>query len=665
MSDSIQGASNNFNPSYSNGNGPHTKGNGHTPPDVLGEESELGTYPEPVAASRASDFDLSAIKTLVTVATTPTETEQTEAGAESLADCDTEPALPPSWPYDVENGRLVLCRRTKGVITKAPIADLEARIVGELISEDGERTFVIEAKGVRGPTKQVEILDTHFGDTAKLIGAIEAVSARDGVRAGQRQHIGPAIKAMTNEIWTERRFIRTGWVNGKFLIHGRLADGVRLELNDKLPYEITDEAELGRGLAVLPDLIKSPGPERGAIMLAFALQAPLARVAGWGNERYALFLRGTSGTRKTSTTQAFMTLYGPQFAEDTNLIGLGEGSTSNAVIGLATSAHDMPILLDNYKSNTGVGQRGIVSLIHRLLEGGDKARMDRNAELRPTKPVHTWPIITGEDLPAGDPSTLARVLVIPFEEVGNESLTKAQSESKHLCAVGGAWIDWLESAEGRKVVAKHAAQTQSLRDEIARNLVKNNPNMVNTYRVATNLATNSLTWAIALEHPQIGPMIAPYTEAYKQGLKIVALGMSNHTEQGLEATRYLQALRELLATGRAVLMADSSTEATQWDAKTKDEVDQNRLQDRVIGWIDGNGGAYLFPAVTRKAVAQTLGDDLSSMSDGTLYAQLLKLGAIRPGSDKTTVTRKLDGVMQRVLHVQAHALNNGKDDADQ
>lgn len=591
-------------------------------------------------------------------------TEQKETGQPT--EWDTKPAKQGSWPYSVERGRMVLQKVVNGVTTTTPIADLEARIVGEIMAEDGTKSFVIEGKGIRGSKFTIEIPAAQFGDVTKLLSEIEAVSARDGIRAGMKQHLGPAIKAMTNETWMERRFTRVGWADKKFLIPGRVTEDIRLQLNDKLAYRITDEAELDQGLSTLPYLVEAPGAQLGAILLAFMLQAPLARIAGWENERYGLFVAGRSGTRKTSTAQAFMALYGPQFMDDDRIVGLGDGSTTNAIIGLATAAHDMPFLLDNYKSNTGKGQGGLVGLIHRIFEGGDKARMNRNAELRDTKPVHTWPIFTGEDLPAGDSASLARVLVIPFQKVGNEALTKAQAQAKHLCAVGGLWLDWLESVEGRKVVKARASETQELRDSTAKVLLQRNPNIVNPYRIATNLATNSITWAIALEHPKIGPMLAPYRKDYIEGLNTVAKGMSNHTEQALEATRYLRALRELLATGRAVLMAGSPADAAEWNAKTQDNVTNEHLQERVIGWVDGNGGAYLLPALARKAVALTLGDDLSAMSDSTLYDQLAELGAIHKGKDKTTVVKRFPGsdTPQRVIHLSSFGLSDGAEDTN-
>ena len=113
-----------------------------------------------------------------------------------------------SWPYGVEKGRLVHFKKSKDEVTSTPIADLEARIVGEIIGEDSTKSFVIEGKGIRGSKFTVEIPAAQFGDRTTLLSIIEAESSRDGVRAGMKQYLGPAIKAMTQSTWVERRYTR-------------------------------------------------------------------------------------------------------------------------------------------------------------------------------------------------------------------------------------------------------------------------------------------------------------------------------------------------------------------------------------------------------------------------------------------------------------------------
>src|SRR5690606_40902512 len=133
----------------------------------------------------------------------------------------------------------------------------------------------------------------------------------DAVLADTRKHIGPAIKKLYSDVRRTRRFTRTGWTDGRFLIPGREPDDVRLDLPDKLPYAIAKDAQLDKGLAALEALIKAPGAERGAVLLAHVLAAPLARAAGWHNERSGLHIVAKSGSMKTIIAQLYIALDGP------------------------------------------------------------------------------------------------------------------------------------------------------------------------------------------------------------------------------------------------------------------------------------------------------------------------------------------------------------------
>jgi len=138
---------------------------------------------------------------------------------------------------------------------------------------------------------------------------------------------------------------------------------------------------------------------------------------------------------------------------------------------------------------------------------------------------------------------------------------------------------------------------------------------VNTLRVATSLAINELTWLVLCEHPELGPAAQQYSEAHSQGLEEVAALMASYTAESLEATRYLAALRELLASGRAELRFITD-ESTSYD------------KERMIGWQDGET-CYLLPQVTRSTIDRLLGpQSLNGMSAKTLYTQLAGLGHI-------------------------------------
>jgi hypothetical protein len=552
------------------------------------------------------------------------------------------------------------------VVKRAIVADFAAWIVEEARGEDGRAWFTLQGKTAAGGPFTVELPTDDFADDRRLQAILtRAAGAQAPVRAGMAGHLRPAIQLLTQgELRQVRRFERTGWANVEdyahpgdehsprppaFLIPGREPQGAIVRLPRKLPYRLDPCADLGRGLAAFETALTSMETWRTTVVAAALFEAPLARLAGWQGERYGVFITGRSGSLKTSVTQVLMAIYGAGFLADEFLLKLGEGATRNAVMGYAAQAHDMPFFLDNFKANTGDGARGLVNLIHNLLEGGDRERMLGASDIRESRPIHCWPVFTGEDVPAGDPATLARVLVVPFEwphGQDNPHLSAAQASAADLPAVGRAWLDWLASPEGREVAAEAGRQFPEQRRLQVVALRSLRGDMVNPLRVATNLATNALTWWALGQHPQLGPLAARYAAEHQAGLARVAAEMAERTAQALEAVRFLDALRGLLATGRCVLLPRGRHPAAEPDP------------GRVIGWTAEDGGAYLLPALARAAAEAVLGaDGLNGISNQALYSQLASLGLLAD-HDADRHTRKLrsGASTDNVLHLTPAAL---------
>lgn len=564
-----------------------------------------------------------------------------------------EVELPESWPYDVDEGRLCLLSKKTDEdgsveIKATPICDFTATITEEGTTEDGAKVYTIAGCAVRSGPFTCDIEAELFGDDRKLRALLEAAAgAKDPVRAGMQKHLGPAIKLMTNgDLRQTRRYTRTGWQDGKFLIPGREPDGVSVRLNRKLPYYIYADRDIMQGLESLDAAVNFVGPEVGTLVVAHLLLAPLANLVGWRNERCGLFIAGRTGTQKSSVAQVLMCLYGPDFILDENLIKWGEGATRNAVMSYATNTSDMPLLVDNYKPTTGSGGHDFTNLVHNLMEGGEKDRLNRAAQLRETKPVYCWPVFTGEDVPDKDPASIARVLVANFLKGRDLALlTIAQSKAGHLCAVGNAWLSWLESEEGQRIALEVAADFDQARNDWYAKIKAHSPNTVNPMRVATNLALNELLWLVLMQHPTLGEWAAKYMDAHLRGLISTVETMTNLTAQSLEANRFVDALRETLGSGRALVIKEK--------AVSPDPLVDPRDRDRFVGWSDGGKGIYLLPDVTMALLQRTVGLDLGGLSKNTLYAQLDELGLIASKSPdgKTTKVVWAGGSSQRVIHL--------------
>jgi hypothetical protein len=539
-------------------------------------------------------------------------------------------------------------------VARLPIADFHARIIEEQAGEDGRKVFVLNGATAAGRPFQLTMEADDFADDKRLKAALTTgAGAQAPIYVGMAKHLAAAIQRLSGEIPSIKRYTRTGWADGCILIPGRAIDGVTVALGRKLPYSFNSDAQAALGLQALEALLISHTPERGGPILSFLLTPPLALLANWRNERYGGFIAGRTGSLKSSWTQCAMCLYGRDYIRDDLLVKWGQGATNNALMAMAISAYDLPFLIDNYKPNTGDGPKAFINLIHNIVEGGEKDRLNRASELRDSRPVYAWPLVTGEDVPDHDPSSLARVLVFAFarSEESPAHLSTAQSLSAHLSAIGEAWIRWIESDEGRTIAAQAAARFSAVRQEWTTFLLAERPDIVNVLRIASSLATNELTWAIAEQHPLIGSLLQKYSDAYFEGLTRVALDMAKYTAEGLEAARFMGMLRDLLTTSQAVLIERGSRPGL--DA------------DRMVGWKAEDGGAYILMQVARALMTRHFGKDcLNTISETTLYSQMKDLGYLIPGKDKASSLIKELGAVQRVARLTPLAIQGGQDEGE-
>lgn len=545
--------------------------------------------------------------------------------------------------------------------TVTPLANFAARITKELTGEFGEKFFTIEGKGVRGKAFTLEIAGEDFGDTGKLCAKLEAAAGRhDGILPNQRAHIGPAIKALTDETSIEKRvYHRTGWttLDGKpcFLIPGREPEGVEIKLAERLPYAFDPKADLAKGLQCLDHALKFT-EDKGTIILAAALLPPLAYHADLRSYRYTLYLRGRTGAYKTATMKLFMCLYGAKFASDDFLIRLGGATTPNALMSMATQVSDLPLLIDNYKPNTGGGSKELINVIHTLTEGGEKDRLSRASVLNQHKSIWAYPFVTGEDIPREDAAALARTLILLFKRLEPaeskdmarlDHLTQAQALSRHLNAVGAAWIDWLVTPEAQEIIA--GCDFEAERRNYTRLIAAEHPGAVNPSRIATSLALNHLVWTILTYHPTLGEFARQHEQAHDTALADLIRSTVETTTHALEADRLLDYLREYIGGGRLTLLP-----------KGEEIVGSPQEREHTIGWHDGDGGAYVLPDLTIQMVKRYSEDSLSGLTKPALFEQLDHQGMIYKGKDKNGPTSTkviyVGGHSKRVLHLRAAAL---------
>lgn len=550
-----------------------------------------------------------------------------------------------TWPYAAHGGRMFYQFETKAGIDEQAIADFVVTIVENVADEDGTSLVTLEGRGVRGRRIRCTLRADELGDERALKAALMgATGGIDAIYKGQGPHLSMAISKLTDpdRVRYLQRYRRTGWIDDTctaFLIPGREIERTIIELPGKLPYSMPGKhALMVPALQAFDALCGAFKPTITVPALAGMFFAGLHRVAGWRNERTAIFISGRTGSLKTSWTQTALCMFGERFINDDQLVKWGEGATRNAIMAMASHAGDMPFLIDNYKPTTGGGRTDFQNLIHNILEGGNKDRLNRDSSLRPPQPIHAIPIVTGEDVPDNDAASLARILVIEFEwqrgEI-NDRLTEAQDSAHHLPMVGWSWLEWLATEEGRAVAQQAAAQLYDRRRFWAAKLRSVRTDIANALRIATNLAANELTWWVVCRHPVLGRVAQQYAEMHRLGLERIAESMANSASNAMEAHQWRNAVRELLVSGQYVLVH-----------RALPAMPENN--EKLLGWKDTNG-VYVLPQTALSAIQQRLGVRILS-SPNALFRQFLALGWIAKGVERSTKKIAIGNDRPRVLH---------------
>jgi hypothetical protein len=574
----------------------------------------------------------------------------------------------PAFPYYRDRGQMVLLKLTGGGDTRkaepVPIADFVAEVTEDAVTEDGGHIWTIEGKTNRNRKFRTEIDARQFTDARMLKSSLAGgAGPLAPVKANMEKHLGPAIQRLTaafGSVKELRLYERTGWIDescSRFLLPGYQPDDTtRIVLPNNLPYQIHEDASLDKGLECLKLLMQAKPLRLTTVLLSAILGPVMARMAGLDNDRYGLFASGGTGSFKTTFTTMMMSIFGREFIKDVILVKWGEGATSNALLHLGTYATDLPYLIDNYKPGTGGGEKAFVGLMHNLLEGGERARMNKNSKMRHTREIHCWPICTGEDTPGNDAATLARLLVLPFEREGTDQgrLTKAQALSENLPAIGKCWLDWLQTEDGKKAVQEAASLFPDQRVTWHEIMIAAQPDSFPHARTAANLAVNDLVGLVISQHPILS-QVWSITD-HNLGLRAIAGAMATGTAESSEAHRFLSILSELFLTG-SILCAPRGAVLADFAVMTPGSYNSQHEPDRLVGWKDDKG-YYLLPELARRAVERVRPGVLNELSKIALSKQLDAMGAI-VGHDNKTLTKKIkdsSGATHNVLWLRLNLL---------
>lgn len=376
------------------------------------------------------------------------------------------PGLAP-MPYVENGGRLCLRKMTQeGRLNHVPLANFSARIVGEVVKDDGaeKQTFLtLEGRLDSGaPLERIEVPSPQFAGLGWIIaqwGARAIVFAGNGTK----DHLRTAIQMLSGSPARRVVYAHTGWrkigeawcylhSGGAIGTEGPVP-GIEVDPGGKLQGFALPDPPMGEALreAIRASLgLLSVAPDEVTVPLFLACyRAPL------GPSPFGIHIAGRTGNGKSVLQGLIQAHWGTSF--DHQSIPGNWQSTKTALEVLTFAAKDAVLCIDDFAPDGSKQDQarlqGVMAHVFRTVgNGSGRDRCNDAATLRPSRAPRGLVLSSGEDLPAGH-SIRARVLILETEKdmMRWDKVTDLQAKAKAgaLAAAMAGYLRWLAPPGGR------------------------------------------------------------------------------------------------------------------------------------------------------------------------------------------------------------------------
>ena len=340
-------------------------------------------------------------------------------------------------------------------------------------------------------------------------------------------------------------------------------------------------------------------------------------------------------------------------------------STANALEGLAFSAKDVLLVVDDFAPTGGVGDSALYAVAERLFRAmgnhQGRSRMRAHQELKAPRPPRALLLATGEEVPRGH-SLRARLLIVEVQpgDVDRGVLSECQRAANEglFAAAMGAYLAWIAGRYEELQKRLHSRVNE------LRSLAQANSISVHT-RLPTTLAELQSGLEIWLQFAcEIGAITASERSQLQRrsgrALDQVANLQAPYHRSSDPALRFLSLLQTALLSGGAHL-ADRSGRPPEFPERwgwRKSGTRTWRLQGARIGWVAGDD-VFLEPTASYEVAQGMAGTERLPLSAQTLRHRLHEHGLLETvdaGRQMLLVRRTLEGIPRQVLHVKARHL---------
>lgn len=562
-------------------------------------------------------------------------------------------------------GMVRIERREKGRAKVTAIANFHARIVGDLIVDDGDqerRQFRIEAE-VAGQTLAFSVSAAEFSGMGWVL---KKLGPQAIIYPGQQHHARAAIQWLSGKVGQQHIYAHLGWRKqgaGWAYLHagGALgADGPLTGIQVQLPaalqhYRLPPPGETGEPISAIRDSLHflSLAPDRITFpLLAAVYRAPLGKVD------FSLFLTGHTGVFKTALAALCQQHSGA--AMDASGLPANFASTALALQWLASQAKDALLVVDDFAPTGRNSDSLLESVSERLFRAAGnqqgRSRMGSAGRASVPMPPRALLLATGEEVPQGQ-SIRARQLIVEVApgEVRLAKLGECQRAGREgrFCAAMAAYVMWI-AARYEEVQQELSERVRERRSELQVRIVH--------ARLPSALAELQAGWEIFLQFAVEAGAIerTEQRDLDRRGcraLEELGLRQAKYQAASDPAWRFTALLQAALLGGQAHV-ADRRGRAPE-DPAMYGWQNQGRgrnwkAQGIRIGWVAGVD-LYLEPSASYQVAQQVAGAGRLAVSQQTLRSRLQEHGLLVStdlGRQMLTVRRTLEGQPRQVLHLK-------------
>ncbi|MBF0340084.1 MAG: bifunctional DNA primase/polymerase [Magnetococcales bacterium] len=565
--------------------------------------------------------------------------------------------------YVVKGGCICQRRATQNSSIETPLGNFAARIVEEVVQDDGldrHTSFAIEGQMADGrPLNRVLVQASQFasmGWVASLWGSGPSITPGNG----SKDHLRAAIQCLSGDVPRSIIYQHTGWRRkedkmvylhgGGAISEGGVDSGVVVDLGQGCVrfYQLPPPPEGETLIHAIQSSIRFLDVADDNVSMPLLMAVYRALLGEDLATDFSLFVEGQTGTYKSAIAGVIQAHFGSGF--DGRSFPANWSGTANALEKTAFLAKDAVVVVDDF---CPTGSQFEVSGLHRIADRllraqgnlGGRSRMNPDGSLKAEYYPRGLIISTGEDIPKGA-SLVGRMLILEVKSgtVKLDVLTELQKDAARgiLAQAVAGYVRWLAPQMGT-LKPQLTARKNEYRENVGKLGHSRTPDIAASLMLGWEMFLAFATESGAVDDAQCAELNNRGWEA----IKAAALAQSSHHRSEDPVEVFFEVLQSAISSGRAHLIPLAPL-SLQHNMSLDDDGD-------MIGWIDSDS-VYLIPGVAFATVRRLRLEQGGGIqiSETTFWKRLREKNLLASWDEtrgRNQVRKTIAGKLETVIHI--------------